>query len=393
VSQYAYRAVRLDGQSVSGILAASDPADATAALRAQGLFALELRAEFANGTTRPAKKRELAIVFRSLAALVGAGVPLERALAASAPLAGASLAPHLERWRRGLHEGASLSSALAAPPGVIPPVVLGVIRAGERGSQLDLALEQVATHLEQEAELRGRVRQALAYPILVAGAGLISVGVITVLVLPKFAGLLNDLGQQLPPTTRFLLGVSAVIQRDWLFLLIGTSALLSAVVAWSKTPLGLLWWSEHLLALPVVGPLRMALATARLARALGAMLQTGLPILPALDAAADAVGDPTVATRLRRARERVAGGEPLSSALEQESACAPAALPVLSVGEASGQLALMASRAGDLAASDAERRLTTLVGLLEPALIVGFGGMVAFVAAALLQAVYSLRPG
>jgi type II secretory pathway component PulF len=283
--------------------------------------------------------------------------------------------------------------ALAIPAGLIPPVVLGVIRAGERGSQLDLALDQVATQLEQESELRSRVRQALAYPMLVAGAGLISIGVITVLVLPKFAALLNDLGQQLPPATRFLLGLSAVIQRDWSLLLIGGSATIAAVVAWSRTPAGTAWWSHQLLALPIVGELRMALATARSTRALGATLRTGLPILPALDAAADAVGDDAVAARLRRARERVAGGEALSAALQHEAACAPAALPVLAVGEASGQLALLASRAGDLAAKDAERRLTTLVSLLEPALIVAFGGMVAFVAAALLQAVYSLRPG
>jgi len=393
VNPYRYRAARSDGRTVTGVLAAADPAGATSALHAQGLFALDIAVEQSALTTRPAGKRELAIVFQSLAALVGAGVPLERALAATQALAGAALAPHLDRWRQALHEGASLSSALSEPAGLMPPVVLGVIRAGERGSQLDLALEQVASHLEQEAELRSRVRQALAYPMLVAGAGLISIGVITVLVLPKFAALLHDLGQQLPPATRFLLGLSSLVQQDWLYLLVGGISVLSAGLAWSGTPPGAAWWSRQLLALPVLGELRLALGTARLTRALGAMLRTGLPILPALDAAAEAVGDVTLAGRLRRARERVAGGEPLSAALQHEAACAPSALPVLAVGEASGQLALMATRAGDLAAKDAERRLTTLVGLLEPALIVGFGGMVAFVAAALLQAVYSLRPG
>jgi type II secretory pathway component PulF len=378
---------------VSGVLAAPDASAATAALYRQGLFALELVAERSDTTTRPAGKPELAIVFRSLAALVGAGVPLERALAATHVLGGAALAPQLDRWRQALHEGTSLSTALSEPAGLIPPVVLGLIRAGERGSQLDLALEQVANHLEQEAELRSRVRQALAYPMLVAGAGVVSIGVITVLVLPKFAALLRDLGQQLPAATRLLLGFSSLIQQDWLSLLIGSSASVAGVAAWSRTPAGTAWWSRQLLAFPVLGELRMALATARLTRALGALLRTGLPILPALDAAAEAVGDATVSKRLRRARERVAGGEALSTAMQHESACSSSALPLLAVGEASGQLALMASRAGDLAAKDAERRLTTLVALLEPMLIVGFGGMVAFVAAALLQAVYSLRPG
>lgn len=392
MSRYLYRAAATDGRMVAGALSATDAPAAAATLQMQGLFALELREETSVGGTRPAGRRQLAIVFRSLTALVGAGVPLEKALAATLPIASGQLVPAVERWRQALHEGASLSSAMAAPAGLIPPVVLGMLRAGERGSQLDLALDQVASHLEQEAELRAQVRQALAYPMLVAGAGLISVGVIATLVLPKFALLLSDLGQQLPPATRLLLSLSDVLHLYGVWLLIGGAAATAALISWLRTPGGAAWGTAQLLELPLIGPLRLSLATARLCRALGAMLRTGLPILAALDAAGDAVGDATVATRLGRARERVAGGATLTTALEHESACAAGALPVLAVGEASGQLALMATRAGNLAAEEAARRLTTLVSLLEPALIVTFGGMVAFVAAALLQAVYAFRP-
>jgi len=392
VSRYAYRAAATDGRMVAGSLSATDVAAAAAMLRVKGLFALELSEQVAATGGRPASRRQLAIVFRSLAALVGAGVPLEKALAATLPSATGPLVPALERWRQALHEGASLSGAMAEPAGFIPPVVVGMLRAGERGSQLDLALEQVAGHLEQEAELRARVGQALAYPMLVAGAGVISVAVIATLVLPKFALLLSDLGQHLPPTTRLLLDLSDFLRRDGLWLLIAGAASVAALISWLRTPLGAAWATAQLLELPLIGPLRLSLATARLGRALGAMLRTGLPILAALDAARDAIGDTTLAARVGRARERVAGGATLTSALEHEAACAPGALPVLAVGEASGQLALMATRAGDLAADEAARRLATLVSLLEPALIVAFGGMVAFVAAALLQAVYALRP-
>jgi type II secretory pathway component PulF len=123
------------------------------------------------------------------------------------------------------------------------------------------------------------------------------------------------------------------------------------------------------------------------------MLGAGLPLLAALDAAREAAGDEAVAARLARGRERVAGGAPLAASLEREAAVSPSALLLLTVGESSGQLAQMALRAGDLAAQEAERGLKTLVTILEPALIIAFGSLVAFVAAALLQAVYSLRPG
>lgn len=392
MSRFSYRAAASDGRVVAGFVNAIDATAAAVALRVQGVFALELREEAAATSVRPANRQQLAIVFRSLAALVGAGVPLERALAATLPIASGPLVVALERWRQALHEGAALSSAITEPEGLIPPVVVGMLRAGERGSQLDLALAQVAAHLEQEAELRSRVRQALAYPALVAGAGVISVLVIVTLVLPKFALLLSDLGQHLPPATRLLINLSNLLQHYGLWVLIGGGAAIAGLINWLRTPAGAQWGAAQQLELPLIGPLRLSLATARLGRALGAMLRTGLPILAALDAALDAVGDATVAARLGRARERVAGGATLTSALQAESACAPGALPVLAVGESSGQLALMATRAGDLAADEAARRLGTLVSLLEPALIVAFGGMVAFVAAALLQAVYALRP-
>jgi type II secretory pathway component PulF len=114
--------------------------------------------------------------------------------------------------------------------------------------------------------------------------------------------------------------------------------------------------------------------------------------LASLDAAAEAAGDRAVAVRLTRARERVAAGTPLTASLEREAALAAGALQLVQVGESSGRLADMTRRAGDLAAQEAERALKTLVTLVEPTLIVAFGGLVAFVAAALLQAVYTIRP-
>jgi general secretion pathway protein F len=150
---------------------------------------------------------------------------------------------------------------------------------------------------------------------------------------------------------------------------------------------------EVLLATPALGAVRQALATARVARALGGMLRAGMPLLAALDAAREAAGDLAIAERLERARERVAQGAPLTAALERERALASIAVQLIAVGESSGRLGEMALRAGDLAAQEAERGLKTLVTVLEPAMIVAFGGLVAFTAAALLQAVYSLRPG
>jgi type II secretory pathway component PulF len=272
-------------------------------------------------------------------------------------------------------------------------VVLGMIRAGERGSQLGAALAQVATHLEQEADLVARVRQALAYPLVLAVAGTVSIGIIAMVVVPRFAELLGEVGRELPVATRMLLGGSALLSRFWLVSILGVVTGAWSVYEWARRPSGRKRLDEALLITPIVGRVRHALATARVARALGGMLSAGMPLLAALDAARDASGDSAVAERLGRARERVASGAGLTTSLEREAALTGGALQVIAVGESSGRLGEMTSRAGDLAAQEAERGLKTLVTVLEPALIVAFGGLVAFVAMALLQEVYSLRPG
>ena len=394
MSAYGYRAARPDGAMVRGTVEAASAAQASAAVTELGLFPVALAPVKASETAhRPASRRDLAIVFRSISALVSAGVPLERAVAASEALAHGALREALALARSGLREGDSLSHALGRALGVLPGVVLGMVRAGEQGSQLAAALEQVATHLDQEAELVARVRQALAYPLLLAVVGTASVLVIGTVIVPRFAELLGDLGQELPVATRLLIGGSALLSHFWFVLIPATLALVWAGLEGLKRPTSRHWIDQTLLSIPGLGGVRLALATSRVARALGGMLRAGMPLLPALEAARDAAGDEAVAERLTRARERVAQGAPLTAALEREAVLAPSALQLVAVGEASGRLGDMALRAGDLAAQDAERGLKTLVTFVEPSLIVAFGGLVAFVAAALLQAVYAIRPG
>jgi type II secretory pathway component PulF len=393
MTPFRYRAARADGGIVEGLVDAGSASQASATVTDRGLFPLTVTpAEGVAPARRPASRRDLAIVFQSIAALVAAGVPLERAVASSGALARGALRDALTDARTRLHEGESFAQALGAARGVVPGIVLGMLRAGERGSQLPLALEQVATQLEQEADLVARVRQALAYPLLLAVVGVASVLVIGTVIVPRFADLLGDLGQELPPATRLLLVGSSLLSHYWFLLIPAVAGAVALAVEVARRPASRRRIEEALLAAPLVGPVRLALATARIARALGGMLAAGMPLLAALDAAGEAAGDVAAAARLARARERVTQGAPLSASLEREGALAAGALQLVQVGESSGRLADMARRAGDLAAQDAERGLKTLVTLVEPALIVAFGGLVAFVAAALLQAVYSIRP-
>jgi type II secretory pathway component PulF len=393
VSVFIYSAAQPDGRKLSGTIHADHVEDARARVAARGLFPLTVEPQPAGFRVRRASRRDLALLFRSLASLVAVGVPLDRALAASVGLTAGPLAAALSEAQTSLREGLTLSAALENAGGLFPPVALGMLRAGERGSQLGTALMEIASHLEAEAELVAQVRQALAYPTVLAVVGGASVLLITVVILPRFASLLTDAGATLPVTTKALLGASEFAMDHALAIALTSLLIVAGCAQWLAEPRVQLRLQEQLLRFPLVGPLLHALSTARLARALGGLLNAGLPLLPALRTAGDAAGNEVVRLRLRRVGERVARGEPLARSLSSEEAVTRTAAQLISVGETTGQLALMSARAGLLAGQEADRTLKTLVGLLEPALVITFGGLVAFVAAALLQAVYGLRPG
>ena len=268
-----------------------------------------------------------------------------------------------------------------------------MLEASERGSRIDQGLEQVAAALEREVELRSRLRQALAYPLLLTVVGLFSTALIVGVVIPRFATLLEDLGQAPPPITQLLLNVARLGVAHWFSLMLVLGASTAALLAYLRRPHGRLAFDGVLLRMPLVGPLIVQRASGRVAEALGGMLVAGMPLLPSFDAAVVAAGNRELQRRLEQVRRHVAAGSRLATSLEREAALDHDVLQLVALGEANGQLGPMLLRAGERALTDGEQRIKALVGLIEPLLIIAFALGVGFVAAALLQAVYALRPG
>jgi type II secretory pathway component PulF len=295
--------------------------------------------------------------------------------------------------RAGIREGNSLAAALSAAPVAFPPLVLGLVEAGEAGSGLAAAVVRAAEFTESAAETRRALHAALAYPLVLAGAGTASVILLVGYVLPRFATILADLGQGLPRSARLVLHVTELVRAGWLPGLAAFAAVAVVWRAWTASPTGRVQWHTFLLALPVVGEVRRAGAVGRFAAALGALLQSGVPIAPALTSAVRASGDTEIARRVGVAREAVLGGSGLASALAGAGAATPTAVRLIRAGEESGRVVPMLDQVARIESGRAEARVRTIVRVLEPALILVFGGIVAVVAAALLQAVYSVRPG
>lgn len=393
LQRYRYRAVSRAGHVSNGAVLAFSGRDVVRDLDREGWTVLEVAVSRVGGwTARPVSLVDLATVLESVAALTAAGVPVDRALASTEDLVPKSLREGIQAARALIREGMDVAGALRALPSVFPESVIGTIEAGERGGSLSAACVAAAEHLRYEAELRSEVRSALSYPFVVLSAGLATVMVLIWVVVPRFALILGDLGAQLPPLTATLVWLSERVTKLAPVALPTALVGLPILLAWSRNPTVRLRLHRLLLSVPVVGALRAEFAAARVCRALAITLGSGLPILHAVDAASSATADLELRERLLRVRARLARGAGLWEACKEERAMSPLALQLIGLGEGNGSLVPALARASDMCGLKARRRLKEGVRFIEPILILFLGGLVAFVAAALLSAVYSVRP-
>lgn len=392
---YSYRAARLDGGIERGVVSADSRDQAERFVLGRGLFLLDVAEQAAPaGRHRPgASDRDLAVGLEMLGTLLASGLPLQRALAilgAASPRGWGAAVPAIAS---SIREGSALSSALARSPLHFPPLLIGIIVAGESGGRLADAVKRAAGVSARSATSREALRAALAYPIVLACASVLAIALLAGVVIPRFAAILQDLQQALPVSTRVVLGAAELARAASPPLALALLCVVALWRAWMRGADGRAAWHAALLRMPLVGDVRMASATALLAQSLGALLESGVPIAVALRDAAPAAGDTAIERRMGAAREHVIRGQRLSRALELEGAMTPVALQLLRAGEESGRVPAMLQHAAELEGARSARAVRGAVALLEPALVLFFGGIVAIVAIALLQAVYAVRPG
>jgi len=390
---FSFDAVARDGSLDHGTLTADSPHDARDAIAARGLLVLSIKAHESPQQRRALlSARDLALGLRVLGDLLESGLSAGRALHAFEELAPHGWRDALPHIRQSVREGRTLAAALANAPIEIPGLVIGIAQAGEAGAGIGPAIRRAADLTEATAEMRAAVRSALAYPLVVAVAGVSAITILVTVVLPRFARILGDIGQTLPASTRIVLRAAEIGRLSALPLLVVGGATVAAWRAWVRTDSGRLRWHQSLLALPGVGSIRQGAATARMAHSLSALLESGVPIATAIDLAARATSDAALESRLRRARSGIAAGQSLSHALAADDAATPTAIRLIRAGEESGRLPAMLGHAARLEQRRVDDVTRAAVRMLEPALLLLFAGMVAVVAAALLQAIYSVRP-
>jgi general secretion pathway protein F len=390
---YEFLAVDRRGRRSRSSEHSPDAASLIRTLESRGLLAIDVRErEQAQPAIRPVRASAVADAVRSLASLLASGLPLARALDVAATAAPRALADALRDIRARLERGDSVATACAAHPRVFNAAAVGILRAGERAGDLDGAFDRLANQLERAAELRARLVSALIYPAVLAVAGGAALLVLLLFVLPRFAALLEGTGIPLPASAALLLAVATGLRANWPavpLLAVGIAAL----AAWLRgSDRGRRAWAGFLLTLPLVRTSRRDALTASAARTLAVLLRGGAPLSTALDDAAHAAGDPILADALRAARARVVAGVSLRDAVASERVFSETFVALVATGEEAGRLAEFLDRAGTMFEQRTLRSAQRLIALAEPAMVVGFGIVIAGVALSLLQAIYGLNP-
>jgi len=392
--RFRYQAATLDGHTVEGVVQAASRQSVLEELRRRQLYAVTVDEatpdRVARAGRRLGRRAAAALWTRNVATLLSAGVPLDRALAFTAQHASHDgLAEAVRQARRAVQEGASLADALARHPRYFDPLFVAMVSAGESSGALEIVFDRLSEHLEEGAELRSQVRTALLYPALMAVVGCIGLGVLLGFVIPRFAGILADVGGTLPVSTRLLLAASTVLTKGWWAWLVLAAAAAYALPQVLARPETRRRWHAARLAWPWLGDLELKYATAQFARTLGLLLKSGVPALPALRIARASVTNLIVQAGVDRAAGALAEGSALAPALA--GTLPPLALQMIAVGEESGRLEELCLRVADTYDGEVRRALRTGVALLEPALILAFGALVGFVALAMLQAIYGIN--
>ena len=289
-----------------------------------------------------------------------------------------------------VESGVKLSEALSRHPRWFPPFYVNMVRAGEVGGALDEILKRLAELLEKQARLRDRVKSALMYPafVMVAAVGILLV--LMAFVVPTFMGMFTELGSSLPLITRILIGVCNAVRAWWAAVLAGLVGLGFLARLFLQMPAGRRLVDQLSLSAPVFGSLIERLLISRFARTLGTLLESGVPILGALETVRATVTNVVIDEALQDVERSLKVGESLARPMELSGVFPPLVTRMVALGEETGQLDKMLMQVADSYDEEVEVQLAGLTQLLEPMLILFVGGIVGFIVIAMFLPLMSL---
>ncbi len=403
MTKFAYVAITQDNKPVSGIHEATERLAVIDSLIKQGLHPVEISeaSKVPSGFSlkllhsNKIKSDDIVIFTRQLSAMVGAGVPLLRALTT---MAGHTASPGLKQVLttviQDIESGMSLGEALASHPNTFNDVYVNMVNAGEAAGILDEILNRLALQQEKNATIRKKVKSAMAYPAVLMVITVLAFFGLMLFVIPQIGEILTDLGgedAELPALTQAMLAISDFIRNFWFIVIPSIFGLFYLFIRYIRTPTGKLQFHTIVLKIPILSTIIKKVAVARFARTFASLMGAGVAVLEALDVTGRAIGNKIYERSLTAAADNIKNGDPLSSIIEREEELFPAIVAqMLAVGEETGQTEAVLGKVAAFYEEEVDVAIGGLSSIIEPVMIVIMGSMVGLIAASVMGPIAGL---
>ena len=399
MAMFKYEGRTANGDVRNGTIEAKDQASARASLREQRITAntlteskgmsgaIKLPAFFAPSVTT----RDLVIFTRQFATMIDSGLPLVQCLEIQSSQAeNPTLRNQLKVVKDKVESGSTFAEALKTYPKTFDDLFVNLVAAGEVGGMLDTIMNRLAAYLEKSQKLIRQVKGAMTYPIIVLMVMAVVTTILLLKVVPTFEGMFADFGAALPAPTLIVLGLSKWLQANFVYTVVGLSALVWGTRRWYGTPSGRLVLDKLMLGLPVFGDLLKKVAVARFCRTLSTMLSSGVPIIEALGICGRTAGNVVIENAITSVTVSISEGRTISEPLAESKVFPQMVCQMISVGEATGALDTMLGKIADFYDDEVDVAVESLTAMMEPLIMALMGVIVGGLVIAMYMPIFEM---
>ncbi|MDH4032374.1 MAG: type II secretion system F family protein [candidate division Zixibacteria bacterium] len=392
--KYQYSGKSIDGVVVAGVTSASDPLDLEARLVEQGILVIECHptlSKYSQHMVKWLKRAEITKATRQLSLLLKSEVTVLEALELVAEqLSDKTLSLIFTDIISRVEAGKAVADALSVYPLVFDELYVSMVHAGESSGRLADSVDQIASYREKKEATAGKLKSAMAYPVLVVLVAVLVVLALVVYIVPVFSSMYDNFGAQLPTLTQKIVTVSDFIRNSYVYWLLAAFLLIPLVIVLVSSDRLKQHWHRLLVHLPLVKKLVSKIVAARFCRTIGSLLTSGVDIIQALQIASRTTGNSYVHAQLMTSVTQLAEGKPFTQAIASAGVFPRAMLRLTVSGEKTGRLGEMLERTADYYEKETETQLTTLTSLIEPVIIVILGVVIAFILVAMYLPLFDL---
>ena len=370
------------GKAHTGQLEAESREAVVDKLRQSGLVVTRVEEKAQSSTVREAmanmvgvNAKDLAVLCRQFATMVGAGLPLLKCLDILIEQTSRPKLRHaIIQIRQEVESGIALSHSMSKHPTVFPTLMVAMVKAGETGGILEETLDRLAEHFENDYELREKIKNASSYPVIVCAIAVLVIVIMMAFVLPTFQSMLGTMGVELPLPTKILMAASNFMEKFIILIVMGLVLVGFAAIRYVRSPGGKRKYDRFILMkMPIIRGVVLKIGTARLCRTLSTLVQSGVPIMQAIEVSEATSGNSVIMEGLARAKDSIRSGAGLAKPLAATGIFNPMVTQMIAVGEETGTLDVMLKRVADFYEKEVKYTVDSLSSMIEPILVVFLG--------------------